>query len=164
MHEPLRYPELDVDCTSLELQVIDERPLPRDVSVKQLQWPADFRSTAQARLATLVAGRGAAVQVVVSVVNADEIEVVDARGEMTRIVVKLAQEVKVSGGPVLSRTETQSSSDIPRQEATPEEIEFVLQATARNAFDRRWADPANIQALNGELSAYAKKRESTAAP
>jgi hypothetical protein len=90
---------------------------------------------------------------VITVAAADELEIVDARGEMTRVLVRLDVGFKLRSGNVVRRAETQSTSDIPRNEATPEEVAFVLEATAVDAFDRYFADPAVLTSLNGELRA-----------
>jgi hypothetical protein len=95
--------------------------------------------------------------VLVGVAAADELELVDARGEVTRVLVRLQFEVKVKDGPVLRRAESQASADIPRDEASPEEIELVLGATALNAFDRYWANEATLAGLNRDVSAYVQK-------
>jgi hypothetical protein len=157
VHDPLEYPETKVASSGFELDVVDARPSAALPSVKQLVLPRRFEARAEQRLATAFAGQGPPLHVRVGVVAADELELVDARGEMTRVVVRLNIEVKVKDGPVLGRVETQSSSDLPRDEASPDEIALVLDATADNAFDRYWANPATPTQLNRNLAAYEQK-------
>jgi hypothetical protein len=109
-------------------------------------------------LTGLLAGHGPALDVIVHVVAADEAELVDARGEMTRVSVKLSLEVSVKDGPVLRHAESGSSSDLPRDEASDEEVEFVLEATALDAFDRYFANPDTLLTINRDLAAYANKQ------
>jgi len=54
---------------------------------------------------------------------------------------------------VLRRATTESRSDLPPDDATPEEVEFVLDATALDAFDRYFADADVLTAINRELAA-----------
>lgn len=157
VHDPLEYPETKVASSGFELDVVDARPSAALPSVKQLTLPQQFEARAEQRLAAAFAGNGPPLHVRVSVVAIDELELVDARGEMTRVVVRLNIEVKVKDGPVLGRVETQSSSDLPRDEAMPDEIALVLDATASNAFDRYWANPATPVQLNRNLAAYEQK-------
>lgn len=168
VHGPIEYSGLDLACSALELEVVDARPappegVPRDS--KQLSWPREFEDHARQRLLEMVGGSGPALRIVSRVAAADELELVDARGEMTRVLVTLAFDVQVKDGPMLRHAEAQSVSDIPRHEATPEEIDFVLGATAVNAFDRYWASAATVGSLNRELEAYARRHGSvTPAP
>ena len=157
VHDPLEYPKTKVASSGFELDVVDARPSAALPSVKQLVLPRQFEARAEQRLATAFAGQGPPLRVRVGVVAAEELELVDARGEMTRVVVRLNIEVKVKDGPVLGRVETQSSSDLPRDEASPDEIALVLDATANNAFDRYWANPATPTQLNRNLAAYEQK-------
>lgn len=157
VHDPLEYPETKVTSSALELDVVDARPRGAVPSVRELSLPQDFAAAARARLASISAGQGPLITVRVGVGAADEVELVDARGEVTRVLVRLQFEVRVKDGPVLRRAESQASADIPRDEASPEEIDFVLGATALNAFDRYWANPATLTGLNRDLSAYAQK-------
>lgn len=161
VHEPRHYPEAKVAVSVLDLQVSDARPPPSSASERELTLPADFEPTARARLAPLVLGQGPKLTVQVAVAHADAIELVDARGEMTRVSVTLDFQVSVQGGPTLRHAETHSDSDLPRDEATPEEILFVLRATALDAFDRYWANPATEAALNKDLAAYQQRHPLT---
>jgi len=77
---------------------------------------------------------------------------------MTRVSVTLDFEVKVQGGPLLRRAQTQSQSDLRREDATPEEVGFLLNTTALDAFDRYWANPKTSAALNADLAAYGKAK------
>ena len=158
VHEPLAYPDTKISASSLLLEVIDARSAPTSASERQLLLPQDFEATAQARLARMPSGQGPALTVNALVSAADVVELVDARGEMTRVSVTLDFEVKVQAGPLLRRAQTQSHSDLPREEATPEEVNFLLNATALDAFDRYWADPKTSAALNADLAAYGKAR------
>jgi hypothetical protein len=161
VHEPLHYPEAKIAASTLDLQVSDARPPPRSASQRELTLPADFEATARARLSPLILGQGPKLGVQVAVAHAEAIEIVDARGEMTRVSVTFDFEVSVQGGPTLRRAETHSDSDLPRDEATPEELLFVLRATALDAFDRYWANPATEAALNKDLAAYGKRHPLT---
>jgi hypothetical protein len=157
VHEPLAYPDTKISASSLVLEVIDARSGSTSAG-QQLVLPKDFEATAQARLARLPSGQGPALSVNTLVSAADVIELVDARGEMTRVSVTLDFEVKVQGGPLLRRAQTQSQSDLRREEATHEEVNFLLNATALDAFDRYWANPKTSVALNGDLAAYGKAK------
>lgn len=157
-HEPLQYPATKIASSGFELEVVDSRPTAALPSARQLTLPRDFEARARERLARVIQGGGAPLRVRVSVVAADEIELVDARGEITRVVVRLNIQVQVEDGPELGRVETQSSSDLPRGEATPEEIAVVLDETAQHAFDRYWANPETPVRLNRNLAAYARQR------
>lgn len=157
VHDALEYPETKVASSGFELDVVDARPSANLPSVKQLILPSQFEARAEERLRRSFAGNGPPLHVRVSVIAIDELELVDVRGEMTRVVVRLNIEVKVKDGPVMGRVETQSSADLPRDEASPEEIALVLDATASNAFDRYWANPATPTQLNRNLAAYEQK-------
>lgn len=158
VHDPLPYPETKLASSGFELEVIDPRPVAVAPFSQQLTLPNDFEARARRRLTEVIGGEGPPLQVRVTVVAIDELELVDARGEMTRVVVRLNIEVEVEDGPVLGRVEAQSSSDLPREEASADEIALVLEATANNAFDRYWANPATATRLNRELAAYRRKR------
>lgn len=158
VHEPREYPQVEIHARSLELDVVDSREGGTDPTQRQLSLPASFDARARERLATRLSGSGPDVSVVVGVAAADELEIVDARGEMTRILVRLTIELRPQGGAVSRRAETQSTSDIPRDEATPEEVSFVLDATAVDAFDRYFADEEVLHGINLELDAYARRR------
>jgi hypothetical protein len=157
-HEPLAYPDTKISASSLLLEVIDARAAPTSASERQLLLPQDFEATAQARLARMPSGQGPTLTVNALVSAADVVDLVDARGEMTRVSVTLDFEVKVQAGPLLRRAQTESHSDLAREEATPEEVNFLLNATALDAFDRYWADPKTSAALNADLAAYGKAR------
>lgn len=157
VHEPLAYPDTKISASSLLLEVIDARSAP-SASERQLLLPQDFEATALARLARLASGQGPTLTVNALVSAADVLELVDARGEMTRVSITLDFEVKVQAGPLLRRAQTQSHSDLAREEATPEEVNFLLNVTALDAFDRYWADPKTSAALNADLAAYGKAR------
>jgi hypothetical protein len=154
VHEPRAYPETKLDAGSIALEVVDSRPAPKSATTRQLLLPNDFESTAQQRLSRMLAGQGPGLQVVAYVNDGTAIDIADERGEMTRVLVKLEFEVKVKDGPQLRRAQAESSSDLPRDEATPEEIALLLRSTSLDAFDRYWADPKTTSALNGDLNAY----------
>jgi hypothetical protein len=158
VHEPIAYPDTKISASSLVLEVIDARSGSTSTSGQQLLLPQDFEATAQGRLARMPSGQGPALTVNTLVSAADVSELVDARGEMTRVAVTLDFEVKVQGGPLLRRAQTQSHSDLRREEATPEEVNFLLNTTALDAFDRYWADPKTSAALNSDLAAYGKAK------
>jgi hypothetical protein len=153
VHSPREYPAIKIESPEIYAVIVDSRASASDPTVRQLSLPQNFEPLVQKRLATLASGTGSPLGVVVTVAAADELEIVDARGEMTRVLVRLDIEFKLKSGSVVRRAETQSTSDIPRDEATPEEIAFVLEATAVDAFDRYFADPAVLTSLNGELRA-----------
>jgi hypothetical protein len=158
VHEPVAYPDTKIFASALVLEVIDARSAPKSASEQQLLLPQDFEATAQGRLARMPSGQGPTLTVAALVSAANVSELVDARGEMTRVSVTLDFEVKVQGGPLLRRAQTESQSDLRREEATPEEVNFLLNATALDAFDRYWANPKTIAALNGDLAAYGKAK------
>jgi hypothetical protein len=122
---------------------------------RQLLLPSDFESVALGRLQRMLSGQGPALQVTTLVNGGEAVDITDSRGEVTRVDVALGFEVKIQGGPLLRRAESQSRADLPRDEATPEELALLLRSTSLDAFDRYWADPATTAALNGDLSAYA---------
>jgi hypothetical protein len=154
VHEPLEYPKATLAASALTLRLSDPRPAPRGPEQRDLVLPDDFGPSARAHLARLGLSQGPHLIVNASVTRAETRDLVDARGEMTRISVDLAFEIGVSGGPTLRRAETHSESDLPRDEATPEEIALLLRTTALDAFDRYWANPATERALNRDLAAY----------
>jgi hypothetical protein len=154
VHEPLEYPKATLAASALVLQVSDPRPAPRGPERHDLVLPDDFEPTARAHLARLGLSQGPDLVVNVSVTRAETRDLVDARGEMTRVSVDLAFEIAVSEGPTLRRADTHSEADLPRDEATPEELAVLLRATALDAFDRYWANPATERALNRDLAAY----------
>jgi hypothetical protein len=153
VHAPREYPPIQIESSEIYAVIVDSRVSASDPTVRQLSLPPSFEPLVQKRLATLASGTGSPLGVVITVAAADELEIVDARGEMTRVLVRLDVELKLRNGNVVRRAETQSTSDIPRNEATPEEVAFVLEATAADAFDRYFADPAVLTSLNGELRA-----------
>lgn len=155
VHEPREYPALKIASGSLELRVVDERPANTDPSVHELLLPGDFEARARARLSAQLAGAGPELRVVVSLAQLEALEIVDARGEMTRVVCRFEVEIGSGSGPVLRRAETQSNADLPRDEATTEEVAAVLDATAVDAFDRYFADERTLEALNRDLAAQA---------
>jgi hypothetical protein len=153
VHPTREYPPLKLDSREVNGVVVDARPAGADPTVRQLSMPASFDPKVQRRLAGLASGSGPPLGVIVTVVAAEEEPIVDARGPMTRIRVRLELEVKLRGGLVLRRATTESRSDLPPDEATPEEVEFVLDATAIDAFDRYFADADVLAAINRELAA-----------
>jgi hypothetical protein len=156
VHEPREYPKVELHAHSLELAVVDSREAGNDTS-EELSLPASFEARVRERLVTRLSGSGPDVSVSVGVAAANELPIVDARGEMTRVLVRLSIEIRPRDGVVLRRAETQSSSDIPRDEATREEVAFVLDATAMDAFDRYFAGDGVLEAINRELDAYAQR-------
>jgi hypothetical protein len=157
VHDPREYPEVALHAQSLELAVVDSREGGGDPAQRELSLPASFEARARERLATRISGSGPDVSVNVGVAAVDELEIVDARGEMTRVLVRLSIEIRPRDGVVLRRAETQSNSDIPRDEATREEVAFVLDATAMDAFDRYFTGAGVIEGINRELDAYAQR-------
>jgi hypothetical protein len=153
VHEPREYPPIQIESSEIYAVVVDSRVSASDPTVRQLSLPASFEPLVQQRLARLTSGNGSPLGLVITVAAADEIELVDARGEMTRVLVRLDIEFKLKSGSVVRRAETQSTSDLPRDEATPEEVAFVLEATAVDAVDRYFADAAVLTSLNAELEA-----------
>ncbi len=152
VHEPREYPPIKLQSQELYAVIVDSRSSAGDPSIRQLSLPRDFEARVNQRLTSLASGSGVAVGVVISVAAADEMEIVDARGEMTRVLVRLALEFKLPDGVVVRRAQTESNSDLPRDEATPEELAFVLDATAIDAFDRYFSDAAVLTSLNRELA------------
>jgi hypothetical protein len=157
VHEPRAYPETKLDAASIALEMVDSRPAPQSPTTRQLLLPNDFEPSGQQRLNRMLAGQGPALQVTAYINDGTAVDVTDERGEMTRVLVKLEFEVKVKDGPQLRRAQTESSSDLPRDEATPEELALLLRSTSLDAFDRYWADPKTTEALNSDLNAYAHR-------
>lgn len=160
VHEPREYPALRIQATTLELQLIDPRPSPTQPGTHILSMPSGFEAALRDKLRAQLAGKGPALRVAVTVAAADEIELVDARGEMTRVLVRFDVEVAIEGGPVLIRAETQSTSDLPREEATLEELTIVLEATAHDAFDRYFASEATLERVNREIARHLQRQPS----
>jgi hypothetical protein len=153
VHEPRPYPPIKIQSAEVYAVIVDSRPSASDANTRQLSLPQGFEAKVDQRLTMLASGAGAPLGVVITVAAADEVDIVDARGEMTRVLVRFELEFKLKNGAVVRRAETQSSSDLPRDEATPEEVAFVLDATAIDAFDRYFADAAVLTSLNRELGA-----------
>jgi hypothetical protein len=158
VHEPRQYPETKLSAGSITLEVVDSRPAPTSPEVRQLLLPSDFETAALGRLNRMLGGQGPALEVIAYVNDGAALEIADARGEMTRVSVKLDFEVKVKDGPQLRRAQVESSADLPRDEATPEEISLLLRSTSLDAFDRYWADAKTTTALNGDLASYGGKQ------
>lgn len=154
VHEPRQYPETKLAAGSVTLELVDSRAAPTSPEARQLLLPADFEAKALGRLQHMLGGRGPALEVIAYVNDGAALEIVDARGAMTRISVKLDFEVKIKDGPQLRRAQAQSSSDVSRDEATPEEINLLLRSTSLDAFDRYWSDAKTTAALNGDLASY----------
>lgn len=158
VHDPLSFPEEPIETSSLSLDVprVVSQPAPESLA---RALPSDFERAARERLLSLpTTGQGPALAVTVTAANVDVTEIVDARGEMTRVSCELSLELRVVDGPVLRRADTGSRSFVPRAEATPEELDFVLEATALNAFERYFADPRTPKRINSDVRAYAAKR------
>jgi hypothetical protein len=147
-------------ASALRLTIVDHRPAPVGDQRAILELPADFEASAQERLARLTRADGAVLDVHAVVVSAQAQEIVDARGEMTRIEVSFDFETRIAEGPVLKRGRGQSQQDIPRDEADDAEIGRVLSATALDAFDRYWRSSETLDGLNRELAAYRDRRRS----
>jgi hypothetical protein len=156
VHEPHEYPALKLGASALELRLTDVRPTNTDPNLQELRLPDGFEPRARARLEALLSGAGPQLRVVVSVAPLEALEIVDARGEMTRVVCRLELEMSANG-EVLRRAETESHADLPRDEATPEEIAFVLDSTVTDAFDRYFADERTLRALDRDLAAQAAR-------
>ena len=156
VHEPREYPALKIASSALALEVTDARPTHADPSVQELSLPSGFEPRARARLEALLSGAGPELRVVVSVAQLEALELVDARGEMTRVVCRLELEIGANGA-VLRRAETESHADLPRDEATREEIALLLDSTATDAFDRYFADERTLRAIDRDLAAQAAR-------
>jgi hypothetical protein len=152
VHEPREYPETKIESSEIYAVLVDARVSAGDPTIRQLSLPNDFEAKVSQRLASLASASGAPLGVVITVAAADEIELVDARGPMTRVLVRFDLEFKLKDGVVIRRAETQSSSDLPRDEATADEVAFVLRSTAIDAIDRYFSDPAVLASLNRELA------------
>jgi hypothetical protein len=165
VHEPRAYPETKLAAGAITLEVVDSRPAPKSPGVRQLLLPGDFEAVAQGRLTRMLTGEGPALQVIAAVNGGEALDLTDSRGELTRVSVQLEFEVKVQEGPLLRRAQSQSSSDLQRDEATPEEINLLLRSTSLAAFDRYWADAKTTTALNQDLAAYGGRQQGkTASP
>lgn len=164
VHEPRAYPETKLAASTVALEIVDGRPALVDPQRRQLLLPPDFEAEALARLTRMLTGQGPALQVTTFVNGGEALDITDSRGELTRLSVALAFEVKVQGGPSLRRAETQSTSDLPRDEVTPEELQLLLRVTSLDAFDRYWADPRTTLALNQDLAAYSRSQGQASSP
>jgi hypothetical protein len=157
VHPTREYPPVKLDSREVNGVVVDSRPKGMDPSVRRLSLPASFDPKVQRRLGALASGVGPPLGVIVKVAAADEEPILDARGPMTRIRVRLELEIKLRSGLVLRRATTESRSDLPPDEATPEEVEFVLDATAIDAFDRYFADADVLAAINRDLAGHSAR-------
>jgi hypothetical protein len=157
VHPTREYPAIKLDSREVNGVVVDSRAASTDPTVRRLSLPASFDPKLQARLAALASGVGPPLGVIVTVVAADEEPILDARGPMSRIRVRLELEIKLRSGLVLRRATTESRSDLPPEEATPEEVDFVLDATAIDAFDRYFADEDVLAAINRDLAAQSAR-------
>ena len=161
VHEPLELPAQSVAAAAIDLSVPEVVRDPPGAT--GLPLPVGFGEAAARRLAPLTRGSGPALDVSVTSARADAREVLDARGEMTRVSVELELEVGIHDGPVLRRATTGSRSDIPRDEASPDEIDLVLLATALNALELYFASPKTSVALNADIEAYLARHPGAAA-
>jgi hypothetical protein len=150
--------EHELPVAELRLEVADSRPAPVGDRLRLLELPADFATRAQARLSRLARGDGERLEVRAVVLAAQATELVDARGEMTRVEVDLDFETRVAGGPVLKRGRGHAQQDIPRDEANDAEIARVLDATSLDALDRYWSSDETLEGLKRELAAYGAAR------
>ncbi len=150
--------EQKLPAAELRLALIDHRPPPVGDRLRVLELPADFASRAQGRLSQLARGDGERLEVRAVVAVAQATEIVDARGEMTRVEVDLDFEIRVAGGPLLKRGRGHAQQDIPRDEADDAEIARVLEATALDALERYWGSPETLAGLERELAAYGAGR------
>ena len=141
VHEPREYPELKIASRSLELRLVDQRPSSNDPTARELLLPPDFEAKARARLAAQLSGAGPELRVVVSLAQLDALEIVDARGEMTRLVCRFEIEIGSGSGPVLRRAETQSNADLPRDEATTTNYYVNENEFGRVQVDAPWSPP-----------------------
>lgn len=150
--------ELKVVASALRLEVIDHRPAPVGDRRLTLDLPSHFAAQAQERLTRACQGDADVLDVKAVVATAQAFDVTDARGEMTRVEVSFDFETRLEGGLVLKRGRGQSQNDIPREEASDEELARVLGATALDALERYWGSSQTIESLNRELAAYRRKR------
>lgn len=157
VHEPREYPSVKIEARALELSVTDPRPANTDPGIRELTLAADFEPRARARLASLLSGQGPELAVTLLLDQLQATDIVDARGEMTRVACRFEIEIRVKDGPVVRRGETQSTADLPREEANGEELAFLAGSTADDAFDRYFADAGRLEALNRELQAQAAR-------
>jgi hypothetical protein len=150
--------EHQLPVAELRLELADSRPPPASDRLRLLELPADFATRAQARLSQLARGDGERLEVRAVVLVAQATEIVDARGEMTRVEVDLDFETRVAGGPLLKRGRGHAQQDIPRDEADDAEIAQVLDATALDALERYWGSDETLAGLKRELAAYGAAR------
>ena len=154
---PALDPALKLQAAAARFAVVDERPAPTIASRDVLVWPAELDAALSAQLNALCAGKGIELVVSARVNAARATELVDSRGEMTRIAVELEFETRAPDGTLFKRGRGYSELDIPRAEASDDEVATQLRHTARDAFDRYWALPSTLAALNRELEAYARR-------
>lgn len=163
VHEPPPPPQTRIASQHLELVVPNELYDPPAGS-GELGLPRSFGADVASRLATLVTGQGPALSVVITSASALARELVDSRGEMTRVLVRLELEIRILGGPLLRRGQAESRADLPRNEASYEEIQFLLRSTAANALDRYFALERTPRALNADIAAYRRQHPEALAP
>lgn len=150
--------EQRLPVTELRLEVADSRPPPATDRLRLLALPDDFANRAQARLSQLALGDGERLEVRAVIAAAQATEIVDARGEMTRVEVDLDFETRIAGGPLLKRGRGHAQQDVPRDEADDAEIARVLDATALDALERYWGSRDTLEGLRRELAAYGAGR------
>lgn len=157
VHRPMKYPEIKVRAERFLVKLVDRRFSYLTATGKSLPMPEDFVLRAESRLWEVASGQGPVLEVLVLVAGIEETELVDARGEISRLSVDLNIDVRVVNGESLRRHSVHSQAEIPRREATEQELQFLLRSTALNAFDRFWASQTTASRLNRALASTSDK-------
>lgn len=159
IHSSADYSEFKLDAKSLQLSVGDTRTQD-DVPDGQyrLNLPGSFETEASSRIRGMASGQGLDLKLVVKVGRADHANIETQQGERTRVDVALNFELVGPDGTVIKHGTGGAHSEIPVEQASPEEIDKVLRETALSAFDQYWADEDVIERINGNIATYRERR------
>ena len=166
VHEPRTYPEIKIDAAELNLQVLDRRSVQTEIpgapsgmyvgETRHDALPVDksIHQEARQRLARLSSGKGPRLNVQMSIEDATATYSADARGEWTRINVLLVFEARAEDGTPIQKGQSESSSELPSDQATPSEVKAELRSTVLDAFDRYWAAESTLNRLKANWQKY----------
>lgn len=158
VHRQLPYPDAKVRAKRLLVRRQNTQTEFLSETGKSFSVPQKFFVQAESRLWQVAGERGPDLEVLVSVVRVDEVQLVDARGEISRLEVELEITVQPVGGKALTRGTVESNSDIPRGEGTQQELQFLVLSTALNAFDRFWASEQTVGKINRAMESLGTTR------
>jgi hypothetical protein len=167
----LQYPDVQLRTAGLSEDLVDPRrervtelsqrpPLYRDeTETFPLDFPkAEYKAVTAERLARLALGEGPAIQVHTEVRRADVTFLNDYRGDFVRWDVELGFQLTTHSGAALHRGKGVAWLEIPKEEATDEEMRRLLLSTAVDAFDRFFADARTLETINSNLREYNERR------